>query len=181
MENLLDYLKLTKSQNQTQNTEHLTCEPLGPRLWSHSEWPMSWKMKKSTGELEIALITFTWSIHAFISITRFLWKNRIAFTAYFTQLLTLQWGWEDLGAVTINRTFTFRTKAHLASWHCSRQQNSCCHRFSFTQMFCTDLAKGELIQQQNQGTVDYTAMHVLHQTRKLATALILSHHWIILH
>lgn len=46
MENLLEYLKCSKSQNQTQNTEQLTCEPLGPRLWSHSECPMSCKKKE---------------------------------------------------------------------------------------------------------------------------------------
>lgn len=58
MENLLKCLKLLKSQNQTQNTEQLTCEPLGPLLWSHSECPMSWKTKKSTGKWQIALIGF---------------------------------------------------------------------------------------------------------------------------
>lgn len=65
MENLLECLKLTKSQRQ--NTEQLTCEPLGPRLWSHSECPMSWKPKKSTGKRETALLalteTFTFCFH----------------------------------------------------------------------------------------------------------------------
>lgn len=79
MENLLECLKCRKSQNQTQNTEQLTCEPLGPRLWSHSECPMSCKTKKGRAKWKIALIILIETLMLLYPLHIFLGNKQVCF------------------------------------------------------------------------------------------------------
>lgn len=60
----------------------LVCDPIQNVPWAEKQ------RKAQVGE-KFVPVSFNWNIHAFISITYFLWKNRFAFTIYFTQLLAL--------------------------------------------------------------------------------------------